>query len=35
VLKVSISSIDLPGDKEELVKACTAGMDGFDDEDGW
>jgi hypothetical protein len=35
VLKVSIAFIDLPGDKEELVKACTAGLDDFeDDEEG-
>jgi len=26
VLKVSIPCIDLPGDKEELVEACTAGF---------
>ena len=31
VLKVSIPFIDLPGDKEELVKACVAGLDGFDE----
>ena len=32
VLKISIPFIDLPGDKEELVKACTAGLDGYDEE---
>jgi hypothetical protein len=30
-LKVSIPFIDMPGDKTELVEACTAGM-GDDEE---
>jgi hypothetical protein len=30
-LKVTIPFIDMPGDKEELIEACTEGM-GFDEE---
>jgi hypothetical protein len=33
ILKISIPFIDLPGEKEELVKACTAGLNDFDDEE--
>jgi hypothetical protein len=35
VLKVAIPFIDLPGDKEELVKACTAGSEEEEEEEGW
>jgi len=34
VLRVTIPFIDLPGDKEELVKACTAGDEEVEEE-GW
>jgi hypothetical protein len=34
VLRVAIPFIDLPGDKEELVKACTAGSEE-EEEEGW
>jgi hypothetical protein len=33
-LRVSIPFIDLPGDKEELVKACMAGV-GEEEEGLW
>jgi hypothetical protein len=32
VLRVAIPFIDLPGDKEELVRACTKGLE---EEEGW
>lgn len=34
VLRVTIPFIDLPGDKEELVQACTAGDEEVEEE-GW
>jgi hypothetical protein len=33
-LRMTIPFIDLPGDKEELVKACTAGEEE-EEEEGW
>lgn len=36
VLRAAIPFIDLPGDKEELVKACMAGEEEEEEEEeGW